>query len=138
MKKLNFENPAYEWLIYRNDNFTVQVRSWVDSNKHHWNVYANIFDTHPFFNEMTKVLDLHFHGGVTYEQRITHTPAQGIKYSWQKSYETLKVGSDYAHLHDDWFATQDPIFGIPSEIKSDATQLVNQLLNLTINSEVEQ
>jgi hypothetical protein len=35
---------------------------------------------------------------------------------------------DYSHLHDDWFATQNPVFGIPAEIKSDATKLVNDLL----------
>lgn len=137
MKPLNFDNSAYEWIVYRDANFSVEVRSWGDLGKHHWNVYANIFDTHPFFNDIEKALDLHFHGGVTYDQRISQSPAQGIRYDWQKEHIYLKVGSDYSHLYDDWFADQDPACGIPIEIQRDATTLVDQLLNLTTNSEVE-
>lgn len=128
MKPLDFDSPKYEWIVYRDTDFSVEIKSWCDSDKHHWNVYAYIFDTHQFFNDMEKVFDLHFHGGITYDERILYSPARGIRYDWQKEYTCLKVGSDYAHLYDDWFATQDPVFGIPSEIKSDATQLVKELI----------
>lgn len=129
MSKLNFDRPAYEWLVHRDDTFTVEIRGWTkEDGKSGWNVYAHIFDSHPYFNDISKVQDLPFHGGITYEQRITHSPAQGIRYDWQRNYETFKFGSDYQHLHDDWFATQDPSQGIPQEIKSDATQLVKGLL----------
>lgn len=129
MSKLNFEKCAYEWLVHRDDTFTVEIRGWTkEDGKSAWNVYANIFDTHPYFNDIGKALDLHFHGGVTYEQRITRSPAQGIRYSWQRDQEYLKFGSDYQHLHDDWFASQNPALGIPHEIKVDATQLVKDLL----------
>jgi deoxyadenosine/deoxycytidine kinase len=127
MKQLDFDNPKYEWLVYRDTDFSVEIKSWGDLDKHHWNVYAYIFDTHRLFNHFDAVYDLHFHGGITYEQLIRHTPAQEIKYEWQKEYTYLKVGSDYSHLYDDWFATQNPANGIPFEIKSDASKLVEEL-----------
>lgn len=119
--------PSYEWTIEKTRLFCVTVRAWSREDKFGWNVYANIFEEHPLFNNVEAAKCLHFHGGCTYDQIITHAPAEGIKYDWQKEYKTLKVGSDYQHYMDEYFETCDPAYGIPSSVLYDAMQLVEQL-----------
>lgn len=126
--KYNFDTPTYKWAVYRCRSFSVEIQGWQRDQKFGWNVYAYIFEEHPYFKDVRKALDLHFHGGPTLEQLIHESPAQGIRYSFQSEHSYLKIGSDYQHLYDDWFETQDPVFGIPAEVRSDAKQLVLELL----------
>lgn len=130
MTKLNFETPAYEWMPFQNQQFCVSVRCWKRDDKFCWNVYACIYEGHPLHGDPEAAMGLHLHGGATYDKYITTEPSQGIKYDWQKAYRTLKVGSDYQHLYDDWAAICDPSQGIPHQIQSDVRELVEQLLSL--------
>jgi len=139
--KLDFDKKNTTWTVYRCDTFSVTVVHWTSPNysygsevseiigvKNHWNIYANVFDTHPGYDKVGTLKDiLPLHGGCSYDQRIIQEPSE-FKYDWQKRYESLKLGSDYAHI---WNNKEDVGIeeGIPYDIKQDASDLVNALLN---------
>lgn len=123
----------------RHRTFSVEIKRWINGHGSHyrgahmWNVYANIFDTHPLFNifnnQTQKDLDAidelkkQFHWGITFKREVTslsglHKP-QKIK--------TVQLGSDYNHLHDDYFSHLATLEAA-HEVKEDAEALFNYLL----------
>jgi len=138
---INFDvNPKFEWRVFQGDNFLVEVVAWKNvikseelsnlmSDSWVWNVYAYIRKEHSIFNNVDDVLSLPFHGGVSFKQKFTSIPFDGIKYDWQKEIEYAQIGSDYNHYNDEYFKNYDPVDGIPYEIKEDVTELVEALLN---------
>ena len=62
-------------------------------------------------------IDLPFHCGETYRQKVNETD--------------IKIGADYSHLGDEHFYSYDPSEGIPMEIKNDLIEL-----SLFINKEL--
>ena len=130
--KHKFDSPAYEWTIFKNQDFAVQIRGWQSKDKFGWNVYALIYDSHPLFLDVQEALDLPFHSGPTYSELVTYEPAQGIRYDWQKVFNVLKLGSDYAHLYDDEFKQLNPANGIPFVIRCDAQDLANKLMTTSL------
>jgi len=126
-----------EYTIKQADNFNVQAVGWntlgfrFGSNemfeKWNWNVYAHIFEDHPLFNDVESALNLPFHWGATYDQIITHEPARGIQYDFQKVTKCLKVGSDYSHCDDPEDGHQSAFEGVPNYVRSDAEALVKAL-----------
>lgn len=142
--KLNLDSLAYDWCVYRHKTFSVVIHSWKSKNyeyelysrggeyKFHWNVYANIFEDHPYYDNIELIESLPFHGGITYDQHITHEGKLNIGFPLRAPQTTLKVGSDYGHYCDDWYAEQDPKDGVPSCIQQDALDLVYRLLNAVV------
>jgi hypothetical protein len=138
--KLAMDKVSVEWTVYQCDTFSVTVKSWKTKNyefiekgygsefRHHWNVYANIFHTHPIYETPELAKDLPLHGGCTFDKQTISQPIGGIRYDWQKVSNTLKVGSDYSHYMDH-FEDEDPARGIPHEVFNDAEALVDALLN---------
>lgn len=142
--KPNFENPSFEWIVYKDENFSVTVKNWktksfprysgvyTEDNMiviNCWNVYVNVSDTHPLFNRPNCIHSAPMHGGVTYEEKFSQTPAFGIKYDWQKEHVYYKFGSDYAHAYDEYFEEYDGVDGVPFEIQRDAQELVEWMLD---------
>jgi hypothetical protein len=126
---LNFDKPSYDWTVFKNQQFSVSIHAWHSFEGFGWNVYANIFDTHPLHLDPQNAMDsLHLHGGATYDKYVTYEPSLGVKHDWQTVSKTLKIGSDYLHLYDDWAPACDPADGVPMQIQSDARELVEQLL----------
>ena len=125
---IEFKEPqkAVEWVIYKDRNFSVFVRGWKSGDEFKWNVYACIFDTHPFFGNVDAMMSIPLHGGPTYDRVISQEPAGGIKYDWQKVEKFYKIGSDYQHYNDyyDDCSYED---GIPPMIRHDAEQLAEFL-----------
>jgi len=124
--------PSIEFKIKIAKTFSVTVKGWCSTNsidglKWHWNVYANIFESHPLFNDIDKAMNLPLHGGCTYDQLTTSVPATGIIYDWQKETKTLKLGSDYAHLHDDYDNHPSAFDFIPYNVLNDAKELAEAL-----------
>lgn len=126
LKEINLKHLAYEWTVFQEKSFSVQVRGWGTEGNFKWNVYALIFDNHPLFNNVDAALCLHFHGGPTYDKIITTDEAQGYQYNWQKQSKVLKIGSDYAHAYD-CFEDDDPKGGIPFSVQWDAQKLAEEL-----------
>lgn len=128
--KLKEPRKAIEWTIHHCRDFSVIVRGWtyesLDGVKNNWNVYANIFDSHPLFGNVNAMLSLPFHGGPTYEKLITTEPAQGIRYDFEKVAKTYKIGSDYAHYMDH-YEDHPADAGIPPSVLFDANELVREL-----------
>jgi hypothetical protein len=138
MKELKINKVRVVFTIEQNKDFSVTVEGWNDVGfrngdyenlieKWNWNVYAHIYESHPFFNDVDSALELPLHWGATYDQIITHEPAQGIKYDLQKITKCLKVGSDYAHCDDDYDNHPSAFDGVPFLIDSDAKRLVKAL-----------
>jgi len=125
--KLKFE-LAREWTLKTN-TFGIQIRCWDLSGRWVWNMYALIYDNHPLFKDPERAYNLDFHGGCTYDEKISSEPARGIKYDWQKLRSMLKIGCDYNHYRDDYFNECRPEDGIPLEIQQDAESLYRQLEN---------
>ena len=120
-----------EFKIASEDSYSVTIIAWNRKealDQWHWNVYAHIYDKHPLFdNPENAVETLPFHCGATYDKIITTEPAQGIKYDWQRINKTLKIGSDYAHIYDNYDNHPSPFEGIPSGIEADALELIGAL-----------
>ena len=126
--QLTINEPAREWTVFTDrKNFSVQLRAWYNHDHWGWNLYALIFDTHPLHQNVEAALDLPFHYGATYNKRIVTSPAQGIRYNFDRVSDVLKVGNDYAHYQDDWAMTSDPKDGIPGRIQEDAIMLAETL-----------
>jgi hemoglobin-like flavoprotein len=119
----------------RHRTFCVEIKHWInpllqDRGEHMWNVYANIFDSHPLFNIFNNQtqkdideLEGYLHWGITYKREIT---------SLQRLYDpdkvkTVVIGSDYNHLHDKRF-THMATLEEASEVKDDAEALFSYLL----------
>lgn len=117
-----------EFRFSTEETFSVTIKAWPSLDKWNWNVYANIFESHPLFNNVDKAISLPFNGGCTYDEIKTHTPARGIQYDWQKESKTLIVGSDYAHIHDDYDNHPSPLDYIPQKVLRDAKELADALL----------
>ena len=130
--KFELKEPkkSVEWMIFQCKHFSVQVRGWTSQGlngvENRWNVYANVFDTHPWFGSMDALLNLHFHSGPTYERLITYEPAQGIRYDFERCDKVYKIGSYYSHAWDNYehYSIDE---GIPPIIRSDAEILAQQL-----------
>lgn len=127
---IEFKEPqkAVEWVIYRDRNFSVLVRGWKSGDEFKWNVYANIFDTHPMFGNVDAMKCLPLHGGPTYDRVITMEPAGGIMYEWQKQEKSYKIGSDYSHAWDN-YENDSYEDGIPPMIRHDAEELAQHLFD---------
>ena len=125
---LYFEKPSYEWMVIKGKSFGVLIRAWHKyDGLFGWNLYACIYENHPYFDNVEKAINLPFHGGATYDEFLSCEPAQGLRYDWEKVRKCLKVGCDYSHLYDDFFERSNPFDGVPSQIQSDALELVEHL-----------
>ena len=116
-----------EWWIKREKAFSVSAKAWLDEGRWNWNVYAYIFDSHPLFSKPGLAKELPLHCGCTYDAMKSETPAEGIEYDWQKTKQTLVVGSDYNHIYDDYDHHPSGFDGVPSYVLSDANALVEAL-----------
>jgi len=118
-----------EWFIKSdNKSFGVSAKAWFDGSRWNWNVYARIYSAHPLFNKPSKAKNLPFHGGCTFDEIRTSIPSEGIVYEWQKEVKILVVGSDYAHICDDYENHPSGLEGVPCNILSDANELADALL----------
>lgn len=139
MSKMNFDDiPKTTWHVYKGENFGIEVVAWhretpsyeymeFDESGWRWNVYAYIYNKHPIYSDIDSILDLPFHGGVSYKERFQQEPMNGIQYDWQYAFDFIKVGSDYAHDGDTMFRFFAPTDGIPESIKFDVKCLVSAL-----------
>ena len=119
-------NKATSFWIKRSKTFSVEVSAWESSGKWYWNVYAHVFDTHPKFEDDEWLKDLPFNGGCTLDKLIITQPFK-IEYDFQGVNTTKKVGSDYAHIHDDYDNHPNPDDGIMYKAELDALELVKAL-----------
>jgi len=121
----------------RGDGFCVEVKRWESkkirfspsgmesyfegiSNK--WNVYAHIFESHPYFKR--------FDGEDVFQDAASALYLHCGPTFLEKTKIGYKVGSDYAHLYDDHFediGTRDRAY----EVFHDAEELFNQLQSMT-------
>lgn len=125
-----FDTPSYEW-TKKEKTFGIQIRSFQNTDGYGWCLYVLVYDNHPYFEKPKDLIDiLDFHGGCTYEEKFTQTPACGIRYDWQKESAYLKIGCDYQH-YQDYFYINDPKDGIPLAIKRDAKNLAAQMSELS-------
>lgn len=120
-------NAVVEFRVAREKTFSVTVKAWLMGDEWQYNVYAHISEEHKLFNDVDKATNLPFNGGCTYDEIKTMTPARGIQYDFQKEYKILIVGSDYAHLHDNYDNHSSPFDTIPCEVLRDAKDLVKEL-----------
>ena len=142
--EMNFDVCSHEWVVFKNNEFSVVIKHWQRKGWNsfsgeftkenmvminHWNVYANVFEGTELFDNIERLESAPWHGGVTYQEKFTQRPAKGIQYDWQKEHSYYKYGSDYAHVYDEHFETEDGKDGIPYEIQGNARALVNWLLN---------
>ncbi len=116
-----------EFKIATEKTFSVTIKAWQLTDKWNWNVYANIFENNDLFNNLDDAFQLPFSGGCTYDEVKTFTPARGIQWDWQKETKTLVLGSDYAHIHDNYDNHSSPFDRIPCEVLRDAKELVEAL-----------
>lgn len=114
------------WRVTTGRTFFVEVVAWSRSDdRWTWNVYANIYDSHPLFGNTTAIMEsAPFHGGCTLDEIITEEPARGIRYDWQRKVTYYRFGSDYAHSWDEGFLSWPPTEGIPTAVIRDAEALV--------------
>ena len=120
-------NKSVEFTIKRHKMFSVTAKGWQQCDKWNWNVYAHVFDNNELINDPERVMSMTFNGGATFDQMITTIPAQGIKYDFQRESKKLTVGSDYAHIHDDYDNHPSPDDGVPGYVLRDALDLAEQL-----------
>lgn len=119
--------------IDKQQTHSVEVKSWSCAGMRegeiqwHWNVYAYIYETHPWFDK-PEVLqtNLPLHYGASCSDLTITKPALGFKYDWQKEHHTFKFGSDYNHYTDPE-NQQSPLEGIPYYVERDALELVEWL-----------
>jgi hypothetical protein len=124
-----FDTPSYEW-TKKEKTFGIQIRSFENSDGYGWCLYVLVYDNHPYFEKPSELIDiLDFHGGCTYDEKFTMSPARGIRYDWQKECSYLKIGCDYQH-YKDGFCEYHPKDGIPFKIEKDAISLSAQMSEL--------
>lgn len=114
------------WRVATSRTFHVEVVGWPRGDGcWTWNVYANVYESHPMFATPLAVIEsAPWHCGCTYDEIITATPAQGIRYDWQKEAKVLKCGSDYSHAYDEGYMNWPAREGIPPRVIRDAEELV--------------
>lgn len=126
-EKLLELNPTVEFKVKIAKTFSVTIKAWVYSGKWNWNVYANIFESHELFNDPKKAYEsLPFNGGCTYDRLVSYTPSGADTYN-DRSSKTLTLGSDYAHIHDDYDNHPSPFESIPYKVMNDVNELVEAL-----------
>lgn len=124
-----FTDPSITW-TKKHKQFAIQVNAFRNLDGFGWCLYALVYDNHPYFDKPSELIDiLDFHGGCTYEEKFTQTPARGIRYDWQKELSYLKIGCDYQH-YQDHFYIEDPKHGVPFAIVQDAKRLEAQMSGL--------
>ena len=126
-KQIGEFGATVEFKVASGDGFTVTVKAWQAMDKWQYNVYANIFESHALFSDTDKAKSLPFNGGCTYDAIKTTTPTV-IECEWQKETKTLVVGSDYAHIHDNYDGHSSPFDAIPREVLEDAKELAAELI----------
>jgi len=124
-----------EFKIKSTKDFSVVAIGWKSRDQWNWNVYANIFESHPLFNDAEKAKNLPFNCGCTFDKLITESPTKDKSewYDFDREYKTLKVGSDYNHIHDDYDNHPSPFDGLPGFIERDALELVKSLMTRNSN-----
>jgi len=128
MEQVKFK-PSIEYKFNQHKTFSVTVCAWISSDKWNWNVYAYIYKGHPLFNDPRYAIqNLPFHGGCTFDKLLGFYQSGGNEYDSSEPVKTLKLGSDYAHLHDDYDNHPSGFDGIPWTIERDAQELVDALL----------
>jgi hypothetical protein len=119
-------SAVIQFRIAASKSFTVVVKAWLAMDKWQYNVYANIFENHPLFNDVEKAKSLPFNCGCTYDSFKANSPTSN-DYEWQKETKALVVGSDYSHIHDNYDNHSSPFDSIPHEVLRDAKELVEAL-----------
>lgn len=128
-KDIEKYNAVITFKIKSNDVFCVEIKSWLLGDKWMWNVYANIYEKHNLFNKPEEAFEcLPFNGGCTFDRLITHEDSKANSYNRSPKQITLKLGSDYMHIHDDYDNHPSPFDFIPVNIINDANDLVKALL----------
>ena len=118
-----------QWFA-RGNSFSVEVKVWkISGETFIWNIYANVFEKHPIFDDNQAINNLPFHGGVSYDRESVNQPLGGVRYDFQAVTKVKKVGCDYNHLGDNYFNSLDGSKGIPSDIERDAKELFDFLEN---------
>tara|TARA_R110000822_G_scaffold62759_2_gene154515 strand:+ start:828 stop:1208 length:381 start_codon:yes stop_codon:yes gene_type:complete len=122
MYSLNDEASVSVSFSNRGKNFNVVIKAWRPTeSRWAWNIYVNLFERHPLFESNEAILNLPFHGGVTYDKSSRDEYLNGDLRGLVKI-----VGCDYMHLYDD-FENCSPLDGIPYSIKMDAEGLFRKL-----------
>mgnify|MGYP003630354631 CR=1 FL=1 len=116
-----------EWKIKTGFGYAVTAKAWTNDSKWNWNVYAHINKNHSLFTNPEEAKDLPFHGGCTFDEYQSHEPSGGIIYDFQKVTKILVVGSDYAHLGDDYDNHPSGLDGVPFYIMRDCEELISIL-----------
>lgn len=137
---------AVEFKIVQTATHFVEVKAWSSKeldgdNKWHWNVYAYVYETHPWFcNPDVLQSNLPLHYGSSLSQLVSIKPALGIRYDWEKETRTLKFGSDYNHCTDSEHH-QSPLEGIPYYVERDALELavwLEERASMAVDNELEE
>ena len=128
-------NKEHVWVSrYDDKGFSVEIKAWNSKytgyNNFMWNIYVHIYERNPLFTMVDTVMNLSFHGGVSFDEITTTSPAKWIIHEWQKERRTLTVGCDYNHFRDDYFNNCDPEDGIPDRVLLGAKNLINEVLGL--------
>jgi len=126
---INKYNTKVEFKIKQGKTFLVTAVGWQYNEKWNWNIYASIFEAHPLFDDVENAKQLPFNCGCTLDKIITDSPTgnQSDWYDFEKEYKTLKLGSDYSHIYDDYDNHPSPFDGLPGFIERDALELVEAL-----------
>lgn len=121
-------SPSIEWKVKQSKTFSVIAKAWLFSDKWNWNVFANIYSNHPLFSKPERAIDtLPFHGGCTYDKRIISKQTGGNNYGTRSVSGILRLGSDYAHIYDDYDNHPSGFDGVPCNILRDANELISAL-----------
>lgn len=120
----------HEWM-WRGKTFGVVASCHQKSDESWtWCLYALVYDNHELFADPTPLIESYdWHGGCTYDEKITNAPARGMRYEWQKERSYFKIGCDYAHYGDDYYECHSPDDGLPIFIQNDAQRLFSYLAN---------
>jgi hypothetical protein len=119
-------NPSCEFFFVRESTHSVSAKAWHYGGKWHWNVYAYVQPSHPKYDDNEALQNLPFNGGCTYDAIRTVQPFE-IKYDFQSLTTTKIVGSDYAHIFDNYDHHPSPFERIPHEVLRDARELAQAL-----------
>lgn len=119
-------NPSCEFFFVREATHSISAKAWHDGAKWNWNVYAYVQESHPKFLDDEALQNMPFNGGCTHDS-IRITQPTKIEYSWQKRVTTKIVGSDYAHIHDNYDNHPSPFECIPYDVLCDAKYLAEAM-----------
>lgn len=126
-------NTSVSFWIAREKTHCVEVKAWYCDDKWMWNIYAHVFESHPFFNDHDKLLGLPFNCDCTFDRTKTEEPLNGVERGWERKTISKVVGSDYAHIYDDYDNHPAPFENkdgeVPHPFLGDAEQLAEALNN---------